>query len=141
MRLIGISVLYLPLLHIDVISASLQVLFLGILNIFFYLDRRWTVLALTAAMVVANGVFTWGTLMLGPNTYGYGFALALLVVVVVAMQLLDRRLDALEYETYMLQQQRFGAALGWCAVHLLGSLWMTWLGLQSVGMIWPAARA
>ncbi len=106
LRLIGISVLYLPLLHIDVISASLQVLFLGILNIFFYLDRRGTVLALTAAMVVANGLFTWVTLMLGPNAYGYGFALALLVVVMVAMQLLDRRLDALEYETYMLQQQR-----------------------------------
>ena len=106
LRLIGISVLYLPLLHIDVISASLQVLFLGILNIFFYLDRRGTVLALTAAMVVANGLFTWATLMLGPNAYGYGFALALLVVVMVAMQLLDRRLDALEYETYMLQQQR-----------------------------------
>lgn len=105
LRLIGISVLYLPLLHIDVISASLQVLFLGILNIFFYLDRRLTVLALTFAMVVANGVFTWGTLMLGPNTYGYGFALALAVVVIVAMQLLDRRLDALEYETYMLQNQ------------------------------------
>ena len=41
----------------------------------------------------------------------------------------------------MLQDQRFGQALGWCAIHLLGSLTMTWLGLQSVGMIWPSARA
>ena len=41
----------------------------------------------------------------------------------------------------MLQDQRFGQALGWCAIHLLGSLCMTWLGLQSIGMIWPAARA
>ena len=41
----------------------------------------------------------------------------------------------------MLQDQRFAQALGWCAIHLLGSLCMTWLGLQSIGMIWPAARA
>ena len=41
----------------------------------------------------------------------------------------------------MLQDQRFGQALGWCAIHLLGSLCMTWLGLQSIGMIWPTARA
>ena len=41
----------------------------------------------------------------------------------------------------LLQDQRFAQALGWCAIHLLGSLCMTWLGLQSIGMIWPAARA
>ncbi len=41
----------------------------------------------------------------------------------------------------MLQDQRFAQALGWCAIHLFGSLCMTWLGLQSIGMIWPAARA
>ena len=41
----------------------------------------------------------------------------------------------------MLQDQRFAQALGWCAIHLPGSLCMTWLGLQSIGMIWPAARA
>ena len=40
----------------------------------------------------------------------------------------------------LLQQQRFAQALGWCAVHLLGSLCMTWLGLQSVAYFWPASR-
>ena len=41
----------------------------------------------------------------------------------------------------LLQQQRFAQALGWCAVHLCGSLAMTWVGMQSVAWFWPAARA
>ena len=104
LRLIGISTLYLPLLHIDVIAASLQVLFLGILNVFFYLDRRRIVLGLTTVFVVLNGVFTWITLDLGPDVYGYGFAGALLLVVLLGTYLLDRRFETLEYETYMLQR-------------------------------------
>ncbi|CAM5567286.1 exopolysaccharide Pel transporter PelG [Eoetvoesiella caeni] len=104
LRLIGISTLYLPLLHIDVIAASLQVLFLGILNIFFYLDKRLIVLVLTATFVVLNGLFTWITQVIGPNVYGYGFAGALLLVVLLGTYLLDRRFDDLEYDTYMLQK-------------------------------------
>lgn len=104
LRLIGISTLYLPLLKIDVIAVSLQVLFLGILNFFFYLDKRRIVLALTAVFVVLNGIFTWITLYLGPDTYGYGFAGALLVVVLAGTYFLDDRLESLEYETYMLQR-------------------------------------
>ena len=103
LNLLGISTLYLPLLHIDVIAASLQVLFLGALNIFFYLDRRRIVLTLTTIFVVLNGAFTWITLELGPNVYGYGFAAALLVVVLVSVYLLSRHFETLEYETYMLQ--------------------------------------
>ncbi|TAL97482.1 MAG: histidine kinase [Paraburkholderia sp.] len=98
-----ISTLYLPLLIIDVISASLQVLLLGLLNVFFYLDGRRIVLKLTAAFVVLNGVFTGITLRLGPDSYGYGFALALLAVVIAAVTVLDRKFASLEYETYMLR--------------------------------------
>ncbi|WP_323118806.1 exopolysaccharide Pel transporter PelG [Burkholderia alba] len=98
-----ISPLYLPLLHVDVIAASLQVLFMGIVNVFFYLDKRKSVLVLSAAFLVLNVLFTWATLVLTPAWYGYGFALALLVVVVVGMAWLDRKLERLEYETFMLQ--------------------------------------
>ncbi|AXE92351.1 exopolysaccharide Pel transporter PelG [Paraburkholderia sp. DD10] len=100
---LGISTLYLPLLIVDVISASLQVLLLGLLNVFFYLDGRRAVLRLTAAFVVLNGLFTGMTLWLGPDWYGYGFALALLVVVMAAVMMLDRKFASLEYETYMLR--------------------------------------
>lgn len=102
--LLGISMLYLPLLHIDVIGVSLQVLFLGILNIFFYIDRRNAVLCLTALFVALNGALTWFTLEIGPNLYGYGFAASLLVVVLVATYMLNRSFNLLEYQTYMLQR-------------------------------------
>ncbi|MFX7858454.1 exopolysaccharide Pel transporter PelG, partial [Acinetobacter baumannii] len=69
LRVLQISELYLPLLYVDTIAASLQVVFLGVLNIFFYLDRRRVVLGLTAAFVVLNGVLTWITLQLGPAWY------------------------------------------------------------------------
>ncbi|UDM52577.1 exopolysaccharide Pel transporter PelG [Cupriavidus sp. MP-37] len=103
LRLLGISELYLPLLYVDVIGASLQVVLLGVLNIYFYLDRRREVLLLTALFVVLNFALTLVTLQLGPAWYGYGFAVSLLVVVALALALLDHKLERLEYETYMLQ--------------------------------------
>ncbi|HEV2610360.1 MAG TPA: exopolysaccharide Pel transporter PelG [Noviherbaspirillum sp.] len=99
----GISTLYLPLLYVDVIGAGLQVVLLGILNVFFYLDKRRIVLWLCLAFVVLNLLFTWVSILLGPAFYGYGFAVSLLVVVVGSFVLLSRKLAVLEYETFMLQ--------------------------------------
>ncbi|MFM0736213.1 exopolysaccharide Pel transporter PelG [Paraburkholderia xenovorans] len=98
-----ISTLYLPLLYIDVIAASMQVVFMGTINVFFYLDKRRIVLMLVAGFVVLNVVFTAITLALNPAFYGYGFAGSLLVVVLASLYLLDRKLESLEYETFMLQ--------------------------------------
>lgn len=99
----GIPQLYLPLLYIDVVAAGLQVVLLGLLNVFFYLDKRRTVLGLCLLFLVLNGALTWATLQLGVIWYGYGFAIAMLASVVVGFQLLDRKLETLEYETFMLQ--------------------------------------
>jgi len=98
-----ISDLYLPLLFVNLISAGLQVVFLGVLNVFFYLDKRRVVLALTGSFVVLNGAFTAITLYMGPKFYGYGFVVALLLVIMAGFWLLDRKLDSLEYDTFMLQ--------------------------------------
>lgn len=103
LKWLGISTLYLPLLYIDVIAASLQVVLLGILNVFFYLDKRRIVLALCAGLVVLNIGFTALSLHLGPTFYGFGFALAVFVVVLAGFVLLSRKLELLEYETFMLQ--------------------------------------
>lgn len=103
LRLVGMPAAWQPLLRVDVIAASMQVLLLGVLNVLFYLDRRREVLVITASLVVLNAVFTWASLRLGPDWYGYGFALALLCVLIVGVVWLGRRLGALEYETYMRQ--------------------------------------
>jgi uncharacterized membrane protein len=103
LRFLGISDLYFPLLCVNVIAAAIQVVFLGVLTIFFYLDKRGSALLLTFLFVVLNGSFTLVTLLLGPKFYGMGFAAALLVVVATGFYVLDRRLESLEYETFMLQ--------------------------------------
>jgi polysaccharide biosynthesis protein PelG len=100
---LGISTLYLPLLYIDVIGAALQVVMLGILNVLFYLDQRRSVVLLTTVLPLANMVFTAITLGLGAAWFGYGFTLAMLVTVLLGMWVLKRKLEALEYQTFMLQ--------------------------------------
>lgn len=103
LRWMGIPQLYLPLLYIDVVAAGLQVVLLGLMNVFFYLDKRAIVLGLVAMFALLNGLLTWATLHLGAAWFGYGFALAVFITVFVAFQVLDRKLETLEYETFMLQ--------------------------------------
>lgn len=100
---LGISRLYLPLLYVDVVAAGLQVILLGILNVLFYLDKRHIVVFLCLLFLGANIAFTSLSLHLGAPYYGYGFAISLLITVLAGMQLLSRKLDLLEYETFMLQ--------------------------------------
>ena len=100
---LGISSLYLPLLHVQVVGAGLQVGLMAILNVFFYLDQRRIVLVLCVEMVLLNIVFTALTLHLGAAFYGYGFAGSMLVTLCTGMVLLTRQLNRLEYETFMLQ--------------------------------------
>lgn len=97
------SDLYLPLLHVQTVAAGLQVLFLSILTVYFYLDKRKVVLMLTALFVVGNATLTSVSLWLGPVYYGYGFAASLLICVVVGFKALERSFSRLEYSTFMLQ--------------------------------------
>jgi uncharacterized membrane protein len=103
LNFLGISQLYLSLLYVDVVAAGLQVVLLGLLNVFFYLDKRSEVLLLTTLFLVLNVAFTAMTLELGAPFYGYGFAIALLATVLMAMRMLEDKLGRLEYETFMLQ--------------------------------------
>lgn len=100
---LGISTLYLPLLYVDVVGAAMQVVLLGILNVLFYLDQRRSVVILTVALPVTNMLFTAISLELGAAWFGYGFALAMLVTVLLGIWMLNRKLESLEYQTFMLQ--------------------------------------
>lgn len=100
---LGISLLYLPLLYIDVLSAGLQVMLLGLINILFYLDERRVVLWLTLLFVLANAIFTAASFQLGVAFYGYGIASALILTLLVGFVLLNRRLERLEFDTFMMQ--------------------------------------
>lgn len=99
---LGISSYHLPLFYVDLVGVSVQVVFMALLNVFFYLDKRATVLKLCLLFVVLNGALTVFSQRLGPVFFGYGFTLSLLVCVLVGLQLLSSALEDLEYETFML---------------------------------------
>ncbi|MBO3276569.1 exopolysaccharide Pel transporter PelG [Pseudomonas schmalbachii] len=101
---LGISRHYLPLFYVDVIGVSIQVVFMALLNVFFYLDKRTIVLQLCVLFVLLNGGLTLFSQMLGPSWFGYGFTLSLLVCVLLGLYRLNVALDDLEYETFMLKR-------------------------------------
>ncbi len=103
LRALGISLLYVPLFKIDVVGTGLQVALMGILNIFFYLDRRARVVNLTAIFLGLNLGLSIVSTHLGLYFYGYGFSLSALVSVLVGLVWLDRDMEAVEYQTFMLQ--------------------------------------
>lgn len=103
LRLLGISELYLPLLHVQVVGAALQVGLMAVLNVFFYLDERRIVVWLCVELLVLNILLTALSLELGAAFYGYGFAGAMLITLCTGLHLLSREIGRLEYKTFMLQ--------------------------------------
>jgi uncharacterized membrane protein len=103
LRFFGLSLLHGPLYAVDLVAVGAQVLLLAILNVFFYLDQRGIALGLSVLLLVSNAAFSYVTILLGPPFYGYGFGLAVFLTGVVGLALLSRKLERLEYETFMLQ--------------------------------------
>ncbi|HWV10415.1 MAG TPA: exopolysaccharide Pel transporter PelG [Pseudomonas sp.] len=101
---LGISSYYLPLFYVDLIGVSIQVVFMALLNVFFYLDKRTIVLELCVLFVVLNAALTLLSQYMGPSFFGYGFTLSLLVCVLLALVRLSNSLEDLEYETFMLSR-------------------------------------
>jgi uncharacterized membrane protein len=103
LRAVHISPLYLRLLYVDAAAVSLQVLFLSILNVLFYLDQRRPALTLAAIFCASNLIFTLVTQQLGPDWYGFGFAGSALVASAAGVSILSRKLEHLERDTFLLQ--------------------------------------
>lgn len=104
LKLLGISLNYLPLLFVDVVGVSVQMVLMSLLNVFFYLDRRDTVLLLTAVFFFSNVLLTMLTQMAGPTFFGYGFVGATIISTFLAILILNRVVRDLEYETFMLSR-------------------------------------
>ncbi len=100
---LGISSIHLNLLYIDSVGVALQLIFMSIVNLFFYLDRRYIALFLTSLFFVLNTIFSIMSIHYGPNFYGYGFTGALIISVIVSILFLNNAFDKLEYKTFMLQ--------------------------------------
>lgn len=104
LRLLKIDLAYLHLLYVDLVGVSLQVIVMAILNVMFYLDKRYQALILILVMTVANLSLSLFSIDLGLAFYGYGFAFAMLISTLLGLVMLNRQFDKLEYQTFMLQR-------------------------------------
>lgn len=95
--------LYLPLFYVDVIGVQLQLGFMSILAYLYYLDRQKEALIYTLLFVFINAILTWISIQMGPYFYGYGYSVTLLILFVASISTLNRILQELDYETFMLQ--------------------------------------
>ena len=101
---LNINLAYLHLLYVDLIGVSFQVLVMAILNIMYYLDKRYAALALTVFMALSNFILAHISIELGPLFYGYGFTLTMLLTTIIGFIVLDKQFSDLEYQTFMLQR-------------------------------------
>ena len=100
---LGISVIYLGLFYILTIGAMLQLGFMSILAILYYLDRKRPAMWLSLAFFVLNGVLTYLSINMGTAMYGYGYTISLLIVFTLAVLVIRQEMKRLNYETFMLQ--------------------------------------
>ena len=98
-----ISQLYLSLFYVLTIGAMLQMAFMAILAILYYLDRKKVAMWLSIAFFVLNTILTFISIDMGPSMYGYGYTISLLLVFTAGTIVIKNEMERLEYETFMLQ--------------------------------------
>jgi uncharacterized membrane protein len=95
--------LYLGLLYVLTIGAMLQLAFMSILAILYYIDRKVVAMWLSIAFFVLNTFLTLLSIDMGPAMFGYGYTVSLLLVFTASVIFIRKELDRLNYETFMLQ--------------------------------------
>jgi uncharacterized membrane protein len=100
---LNIPQLYLGLFYVLTIGAMLQLAFMSVLAILYYLDRKKVAMWLSIAFFILNTILTLLSIDIGPAMYGYGYAVSLLIVFAASIIVLRNEMERLNYETFMLQ--------------------------------------
>lgn len=100
---LNIPQLYLGLLNILMIGAMLQLAFMSVLAILYYLDRKVVAMWLCIAFFVTNATLTLISIEFGPAMFGYGYTVSLLIIFIASLVIIRKEMDKLDYETFMLQ--------------------------------------
>lgn len=101
LALFHIPAFYTYLFKIDVVGVGFQVVLLAALTVLFYLDCRKLACAISGLFAGLNLVLSILTQHLGPRFYGFGFLVAAAFTSLVALSALSRKLERLDYETFM----------------------------------------
>ncbi len=102
-KVFNIPLYYIPLFHVLMIGTFLQLIFVTLLSILNYFDRRYEVLLSTLVFAVLNSLLTYLSIKLGPSFYGYGFGVSLIFSNFLAIMALRRFFSEIHYQTFMLQ--------------------------------------
>lgn len=103
LRFLHISTLSSNLLYIAVIGTSLQVIFLAIINILYYMDKLMNVFWLSLLFLILNLLLTSSSIYLGAFYYGFGFTCSLIITCTVGLYFVNEEFTDLEYKVIMLQ--------------------------------------
>jgi len=95
--------LYIGLFHILTIGALLQLGFMSVMALLYYIDRRHEAMWLALLFFILNAFLTFVSIYLGPSMFGYGYAVSLLITFTVGLLVLRKKFKELEYETFMLR--------------------------------------
>ena len=95
--------LYIGLFHILTIGALLQLGFMSVMALLYYIDRRHEAMWLALLFFILNAIFTFISIYMGPSMFGYGYAVSLLIVFIISLFVLRKKFKELEYETFMLR--------------------------------------
>jgi len=101
-RIFQIPKIYIPLFVVDLIGVTLQVFFMSIVTILFYLDKRKEILILVIILFFLNLFLTLLSQYLGPFFYGYGSSISYFIVSIFGLLLLNKSFKRFHYETFML---------------------------------------
>jgi uncharacterized membrane protein len=97
-----IPIVYIPLFMVDLIGTTLQIFFMSIVTILFYLDKRREILFLVVILFFLNFALTLLSQYLGPFYYGYGATISYFVVSILGLLYLNKSFKRMHYETFML---------------------------------------
>ena len=102
LHILGYPISYARIFQFDVIGVSLQLLFMSILNVYFYMDLRRRSIFLTFIFFSGNTAFTWLSLQGGPFFYGMWFMFSLFITDIVGLFLLKKDLQDIDFITFYL---------------------------------------
>jgi uncharacterized membrane protein len=102
-EVLNIPQLYLGLLYILTIGAMLQIAFMSVLALLYYLDRKKVAMWLCLAFFFSNAILTYASISMGPSMFGYGYTISLLLVFMASLIIIRNEMERLDYETFMLQ--------------------------------------
>ncbi len=95
--------LYLGLFFILTVGALLQLGFMSVLAVLYYLDRRSKAMWLSLLFFLLNASLSLLSIYMGPEMYGYGYAVSLLISFTISLIVLQQTMKRLDYETFMHQ--------------------------------------